>query len=322
MAINVSIEERMGITVIGGANIDVKGKPKNVIQWSTSNPGAIRVSHGGVARNIAHYLGLLNIPTNFLSAVGDDDEGREILEKLRHIGVQTEEVILSRKDSTGKYIAILDEKGDLQLGVSDTEIIKRVTPRYLIAKTGIIMKNRFVIIDTNLTPRAIHYIASLCNREKIPLIVDPVSVVKSRKLLGILPKINYLTPNLNELSALSGLVIKKANDRQLAVEKLMKKGVKNIIITGSSRGVYLYSEENPKGEFIGIRRKKIVDCTGAGDALVAGMVYGLYKNYGLNQSVQIGIVISDLTLASPDTVFSQLDEPLLKKQMMRMFRIV
>ncbi len=321
MAVNLDLEERKGIVVIGGANIDVKGKPKNVIQWNTSNPGTIRVSHGGVGRNIAHYLGLLNIPTNFLSAVGDDDDGREILEKLRHIHVQTEEVILSKKDTTGKYIAILDEKGDLQVGVSDTEIMKRITPRYLIAKAGIIMKKRFVIIDTNLTPRAIHYIASLCSREKISLIVDPVSVVKSRKLLGILSKISFLTPNLDELSALSGIVVKKAIDRQMAVEKLMKKGVKNIVITGSTRGVYIYSGQTPRGEFIRIRRRKIVDCTGAGDALVAGMAYGLYNNYGLYQAVQIGLIISDLKLTSPDTVYSQLDETVLKKQMVRMFRI-
>lgn len=140
MVTSFSKEERKGIVVIGGANIDIKGKPNNVIQWDTSNPGTIRVSHGGVGRNIAHYLGLLNIPVDFLSAVGDDDGGREILEKLRNVNVQAGEVILSKKDPTGKYVALLDEKGDLQAGISDTEIMKRVTPRYLIAKTGIIKK--------------------------------------------------------------------------------------------------------------------------------------------------------------------------------------
>ncbi len=322
MVTNFSKEEREGIVVIGGANIDIKGKSKNVIQWDTSNPGVIRVSHGGVGRNIAHYLGLLNTPVKFLSAVGDDNEGREILEKLRNAHVQTEEVILSRKEPTGKYVAILDEKGDLQVGVSDTEIMKRVTPRYLIAKTGIIKKNRFVIIDTNLAPRAIQHIANLCRREKIPLIVDPVSAVKSRKLLGILSKINYLTPDISELSALSGIVIKNAADRQKAIGTLMQKGVKNIILTHSTRGVYIHSEQTPEGEFINVRRKKMVDCTGAGDALVAGMAYGLYKNYELYHSVQIGIVIASLTVTSPETVYSQLDETMVKKQMVRTFRIL
>lgn len=311
-----------GIVVIGGANIDIKGKSKNVLQWETSNPGIIRVSHGGVGRNIAHYLGLLNIPTTFLSAVGDDEEGREILEKLRNAHVQVKEVIQSKKEPTGKYVAILDEKGDMQVAVSDTTIMKRVTPRYLIAKTGIIMKNCFVIIDANLTTKAIHYLAYLCSREKIPLIIDPVSTVKSRKLLGILTHINFLTPNISELSALSGIVIKNSSDQQRAVEQLMKKGVKNIVLTNSTQGVYIYSEQIPEGEFINTRRRKMVDCTGAGDALVAGMAYGLYHNYRLFQAVQIGLIISMLAVTSPDTVYAQVDENIVKKQMVRMFRIL
>ena len=322
MITNSSEEEKEGIVVIGGANIDIKGKPKNVLQWDTSNPGTIRISHGGVGRNIAHYLGLLNIPVNFLTVVGDDEEGREILEKLRNAHVQTRDVILSKKDPTGKYIAVLDEKGNMQVAVSDNVIMKRITPRYLIAKTGIIMKNRLVIIDTNLTTQAIHYIASLCSREKIPLIVDPVSIVKSRKLLGILPKINYLTPNIGELGALSGIVIKNSADRERAIERLMKKGVQNIILTNSTQGVYIYSVQVPEGEFINTRRRKMVDCTGAGDALVAGMAYGLYHNYRLYQSVQIGLIISVLTVNSPESVYSQLDEVMVKKQMVRIFRIL
>ncbi|MFW6148936.1 MAG: carbohydrate kinase family protein [Atribacterota bacterium] len=315
-------EEKSGIVVIGGANIDIKGKSKNVIQWETSNPGTIRVDHGGVGRNIAHYLALINIPITFLGAVGDDEEGREILEKLRYSGVQTSEVIQSKKDTTGKYLAILDEKGDMQVAVSDTGIMKRVTPRYLIAKAGIIRKNIFIIIDTNLTNQAIHYIAFLSKKEKIPLIVDPVSAVKSRKLLGILPRINYLTPNISELSALTGIVIQTTTDRQRAVQQLLKKGVKNIILTDSAQGVLVFSEQFPEGKTINARRRKIIDSTGAGDALVAGMAYGLYHSYTLLKAVQIGLILSSLTVQSSESVYSQIKEDLIKNKMTRMFKVL
>jgi len=318
VVIKYSEKDREGIIVIGGANIDIKGKPKNVLQWETSNPGTIQVSHGGVGRNIAHHLGLLNIPVTLLSAVGEDDAGREILEKLRHAHVQTGEVIHSKKDPTGKYIAVLNEKGVMEVGLSDTKIMKRVTPRYLIAKTGIIRKSRLVIIDTNLTTQAIQYIANLCRKERIPLLVDPVSIVKSRKLLGILSKIDYLTPNLSELSSLSGVIIKKVADRERAVQQLRKKGIKNIILTRSTQGVYIYTKQVPEGEFINTKRGKMVDSTGAGDALLAGIAYGLYHEYKLYQAVQIGLLISALTIASPDSVYARLDENMLKTQIVRM----
>lgn len=317
-----SEKEKNGIIVIGGANVDIKGRSKNVIQWGTSNPGTIRVGHGGVGRNIAHYLGLLNIPVTFLGVVGDDDEGREILEKLRNAGVETDEIIQSKKDPTGKYIAILDEKGDMQAAVSDIIIMKRVTPRYLIAKSGIIMQSRLVIMDTNLTTQAIHYIAYLCAREDIPLIVDPVSIVKSRKLLGILPKIDYLSPNLKELSALTGTTIQTAAERQKAVQQLMKKGVKNIVLTNSAQGVFLFSPEFPEGKLISTRRRKVIDSTGAGDALVAGMAYGLYHNYALFDAAQVGLILAALTVSSPETVYSRIDESIIKNKIIRMFKIL
>lgn len=313
--------EKKGITVIGGANIDIKGKPKNVIQWETSNPGVIRISHGGVGRNIAHYLGLLNIPVIFLSAVGDDDEGREILEKLRNVQVETQEVIQSKKDPTGKYIAILNEKGEMQIAVSDTQIMKRITPRYLIAKAGIIKKNRLVVIDTNLTTQAIHAVAQLCHREKISLIVDPVSMVKSRKLLGILNRIDYLTPNNNELSALTGIVIKNSFDQKKAVNQLMTKGVKNVILTNRSKGVSVFTSANPDGEILKVKKRKIVDSTGAGDALVSGMSYGLYYHYDLFKSVEIGLILSGLAVTSPESVYSSVNESMIKKTITRMFKI-
>lgn len=322
MILELSKEEKTGIAVIGGANIDIKGKPKNVIQWDTSNPGTIRVDHGGVGRNIAHYLGLLNIPVTFLGAVGDDDEGREIVEKLRNARVHTWEVIQSKKDPTGRYLAILDEKGDMQVAVSDNIIMKRVTPRYLIAKAGIIKKNRFVIMDTNLTTQAIHYIASLCSREKIPLIVDPVSMVKSRKLLSILSKIDYLTPNISELAALTGMMIQTSQERQKAVQRLLKKGVRNLVLTNSTQGVSIFSKEFPEGQMIPARRRKVTDSTGAGDALVAGLAYGLYHDYSLLKAVQIGMFISALAVTSPESVYSQMNEKIIKNKIIRMFRIL
>ena len=65
-----------GIVVIGGANIDLRGRPiGEVLERHTSNPGKINVGSGGVGRNIAHNLALLNVPVTLLSAVGDDGEG-------------------------------------------------------------------------------------------------------------------------------------------------------------------------------------------------------------------------------------------------------
>ena len=47
------------IVVVGGANMDISGRPDAPLVAQDSNPGKVRLSPGGVARNIAHNLALL-----------------------------------------------------------------------------------------------------------------------------------------------------------------------------------------------------------------------------------------------------------------------
>jgi len=66
----------------------------------------------------------------------------------------------------------------------------------------------------------------------------------------------------------------------------------------------------------------VVDITGAGDALVAGLMYGLYNKYSLLKSVQIGLTLSNLTVMSPESVYSKVNERLIKNKIVRMFKIL
>jgi len=61
---------RLGrVVVIGGANIDLRGRPDEVLIRHTSNLGRVNRTVGGVGRNIAHNLALLDVPVTFLSVV-------------------------------------------------------------------------------------------------------------------------------------------------------------------------------------------------------------------------------------------------------------
>jgi len=123
-----------GVVVIGGANIDLRGRPDEVLVRHTSNPGRVNRTVGGVCRNIAHNLALLDMPVTFLSMVGDDEGGRRILEETGKAGVNIEQVIVSEKNSTGMYLAILDEKREMEVAVSDMELFKEINVKYIKGK--------------------------------------------------------------------------------------------------------------------------------------------------------------------------------------------
>ena len=66
------------VTVIGGVNVDIVGFPNSPLVAQDSNPGTIRVSFGGVGRNIAENIVKLGVPTKLLSAIGDDVFGQQV----------------------------------------------------------------------------------------------------------------------------------------------------------------------------------------------------------------------------------------------------
>ena len=62
--------------VIGAINMDIRGICGRSIVMGDSNPGKVRMSPGGVGRNIAHNLSLLGGKAELLTALSDDSSDR------------------------------------------------------------------------------------------------------------------------------------------------------------------------------------------------------------------------------------------------------
>ena len=320
-----------GVVVIGGANIDLRGRPTGgVLERHTSNPGKINVASGGVGRNIAHNLALLNVPVTLLSAAGDDGEGIRILEETGKAGVMMEQMIISGEHPTGIYLAILDEKGEMEVAVSDMQILEEITVEYLRSKAYLIKESKIVVMDTNIPEQSIEYVVDLCNKVKVPILVEPVSVEKAKKLRKVLDgsrkwNIDYITPSKDELESILEAEMGGYQDMGLvrAVEELKRRGVKKVIITLGKRGIYVsyggaggLSEggQDEPSKFIAPYKSKVVDVTGAGDALVAGLVYGIYKGYPLKVAAKFGLRAAALTISTKEAVRRDLREGLLKSR--------
>lgn len=331
-----------GVVVIGGANIDLRGRSEEELKRYTSNPGKINIGSGGVGRNIAHNLALLSVPVTLLSVVGDDGEGIRILEETGKAGVKMKQMIISGEHPSGIYLGILDEKGEMEVAVSDMRILEEVTVDYLRSKAYLIKESKIVVADTNIPEESIGYVVELCNKVKVPILVEPVSVEKAEKLRDILNgrwTIDYITPNKDELTSISEMEIGDDQDINLvkAAEELKGKGVKNVIVTLGKRGIYVSSEggnfrgegERPREKegrskkddvgrgwkrFIRPSAGKAVDVTGAGDALAAGLVYGIYKGYSMEVAARFGLGAAALTISTKEAVRRDLREGLLRSR--------
>jgi pseudouridine kinase len=288
-----------------------------------------------VGRNIAHNLALLNVPVTLLSAVGDDGEGIRILEETGKAGVKMEQMIISGEYPTGIYLAILDEKGEMEVAVSDMQILEEITVEYLRSKAYLIKESKIVVVDTNIPEESIEYVVDLCNKVKVPLLIEPVSVEKAKKLRRVLDgsgkgrgsesgkwAIDYITPSEDELESILGTEIDdKDIDLMKAAEELRHKGAKNVIVTLGKRGIYLScgggageGRKEDWNKFMAPYRGEVVDVTGAGDALVAGLVYGIYKGYSLEMAARFGLGAAALTISTKEAVRRDLREGLLRSR--------
>jgi len=289
------------VSVIGGINVDVKGLPGCTLLPETSNPGSVYTSSGGVGRNIAHNLALLGVPVYLFGAVGNDVFGSCVLSETKAAGVDDSYVRVLNNQHTGMYLSILTSSHDLAVAVSDMEITHFVDRDYIDQHREIIQRSSFVILETNLDTEILGHVLKFCRHANVPCLIEPVSVEKAKKLRDIDTGFDYVTPNRSELEAVCFRKIEHPGQLKETCNQLSEK-CQHILVTLTEKGVYYYNRKHRNGKIYPALKTQIVDPNGAGDAFVAGLMCGLFRNFDMDYCIQLGMTAARLTLQSKDTV--------------------
>jgi pseudouridine kinase len=269
--------------------VDIKAKTLGAHVPATSNPGTVSITAGGVARNIAHNLGMLGADVSLLSVLGNDTNGEMLLAHTASAHVNTAKIIRVN-EPTGTYVATLNERGELITAVSDMRLLQNITNTIINRNKDEIEAARFIIADCNLTEESLNQLALLASHK---LLIEPVSVSKSKKLLSLLQnhRIYLATPNLDQIESLTG-----TRNIAEAAAKLHALGLQNIAIHAGEQGAYVSDGKNIT--HIPAQAKSISDVTGAGDAATAGLIQGLIQNLALEKAAVIGQEMAARVIAS------------------------
>ena len=243
---------------------------------ATSNPATLKRFAGGVAGNIAHNLALLGIPVQLVTVLGNDPDGNWLKDECNKNGIGTD-LLLRVNDHTGKYASILNADGSLYVAACTDLCAKYLEPGFLQQQEHSLATAALIIADTNLPADSIQWLASFCHKKNIPLLIEPVSVSKAKKLAGIdLTGIFMLTPNEDELPSLCKQVHQNTN---AAIAELLERGVKKIWLRKGEKGSEIFDTENSLS--LPAPSITIKDSTGAGDAALAGWAAAWYM--GMNE---------------------------------------
>ena len=293
------------LLTIGAASLDTKGRAGQSIQVGTSTPGAIRISVGGVGRNVAENLARLGERVVLLSAVGDDDAGRRLLQQARECGIDVSHVLIDANHRTAAYLAVLDQTGNLEVSVDDMSINRElITPSFVYRRRALFRDARMIVLDANLSPQALRTIFRLADSYDVPVCADPTTASLAPRLCPHLPALTLVTPNAAEAEALCEMQVTDRESALAVAQKLVSMGVQIAIVTLGATGlVYATSQESGHVPAVEV---EIVDFTGAGDALTAASVFGLLNDFPIDEAVRLGTSAAALTLQSRETVCPQL----------------
>lgn len=308
---NISPSPESPVLVIGAASLDSIGRLQTGLKMGTSNPAQIRTSSGGAARNVAENMARLGQPVILLSAVGDDANGDQLLRQTQEAGVNVDYILRSTRHPTGAYLGVVSTNGILQMAADDMRAINELTPDYFRQHEDLFRSVSLVFIDANLPKDSLRTVISLARKSKLPICADPTSNSLAEKLRPHLKRLFMLTPNCAEVSILARQPVEAShiNEAMDAAKKLVSEGVGVVIVALAEFGVCYVTSETA-GSIPAIRTR-IIDPTGAGDALTATAIFAMLNDISIDESIRLGVSAASMTLSHPGAVRPDLSLELL-----------
>ncbi len=283
--------------VVGGVNMDIGGRSAAPLVSADSNPGKVRMSLGGVGRNIAHNLALLGADVRMLTAFGDDLYAQKIAASCGELGIDISQALQVPGGTTSTYLFLAGPDGDMALAVSDMDIYDHVTPAYLQSRRALLDNAQVVVLDTNIPAESIAWLAE---NVKAPLFADPVSTAKAVKLKPVLGKLHTLKPNRIEAELLSGVAITDDASLERAAKALLDTGLRRVFISLGGDGVYAASHDCSLRQ--PCLKAEMVNATGAGDAFMAALAWAYLEGTDLKGTARLAQAAAAIAIEGAETI--------------------
>ena len=283
--------------VCGGVNIDIGAHSFAPLRDKDSNPGKVELSLGGVGRNIAHNMRLLGVNVCLLTAIGGDSRASQVEQSCRELGIDLSHALRVPDGRTSTYVFVGDSDGDMAVAVSDMEICEKLTPDYFTSQLELLNGAAAVVVDANLPRDSIAYLTEHC---AAPVFIDPVSTVKAEKLRGLLGRVHTLKPNRIEAELLSGVKITDEESLRKAAEALLAQGLSRVFISLGGDGVL--AAQRGEMQLVPICKAEMRNATGAGDAMMAALVWSFLAGQSLVESAASGTAAAAIAVESEETI--------------------
>jgi sugar/nucleoside kinase (ribokinase family) len=286
----------LGILVADAIVRPVEGLPP---RGSLDLVDEITLHGGGCALNTASALTRLGLGAAAVGKVGSDPFGDFVLELLDERGVDRRGVLRDPSVSTSASVVLVDETGErtfLHLpGANGRVRADELDPDLLYGGRALHVAGALVMPELDGEPTAA--LLAEARRRGLHTSLDTVWDATERweRVVPSLPHLDLLAPSLAEARAISGL-----EEPADVAAWLRKAGVGAVALKMGAEGCHV-SGDGFEGR-LGAPPVRAVDGTGAGDAFVAGLLYGLLAGWPLERAAALANAAGALAVTAVGAV--------------------
>ena len=282
------------IVVVGSINLDLVATVKRMPKEGETLEGESFATYpGGKGANQAVGTARLGGESVLIGRLGSDGFGVMLQSQLQQAGVSMRCVELV-EGSSGVAVVTVSEAGQNSIVVIPGANAK-LQPADLDRHAGEFSNAAIVLAQLEIPMQTVLQAGRTAAKFGLPFILDPAPMqALTPELLSL---VNWLTPNETEASALLRQLGYEALERhgslepEMAAERLLLSGVRNVIIKLGKQGLYVAGQDI-KSEWIPALCVQAIDTTAAGDAFNAGFAYALADGRDAKQAANFANAVA------------------------------
>ena len=272
---------RPKIVVIGSSNTDMVVRVPHIPAPGETVMGSeLLTIPGGKGANQAVAAARAGGEVVFIACVSDDSFGKQSLENYKKDGINTSFIKVKPGIHSGVALINVADDGENSIAVApgaNSHLLPAdiLNARDAFTGAGIILAQLEIPMET------VSAAAEMSAQFNIPMILNPAPGVKLPEEL--LRRVSVITPNETEAAIITGRKEAKEEDIPAMARELYGKGVKTVILTLRSKGVYL--KDNGFEGLIPGYKVKAVDTTAAGDVFNGALASALAADKPVREAI-------------------------------------
>ncbi|MFH5885329.1 ribokinase [Halalkalibaculum sp. DA3122] len=281
------------ILIVGSANIDMVVRSERFPEaGETILGGEFQMHKGGKGANQAVAAAKLGGNVSFICKLGNDEFGDLCTEQYKDVGINVDNILFDEDRPTGVAMISVNMTGENKIVVAPGAN-HGITRNEIKNLKDVIVSFDLLVLQLEIPIEIVGLILEIAREGKTKVILNPAPALELPNYF--FKDLFLVTPNQNEAEKLTGIHIADSESLRSSAKSLQELGVKNVVITLGSDGVFMKTEESegiiPAQEVI------VEDTTAAGDVFNGALSTAIIQGQSLRNAIKFANMAAALSVS-------------------------